>query len=226
MLISLCVPCMNRSYDLKKSLPSMLEAAGNSPPVEIAIVDYNSTDDLAQYIQSVFRMPIPTGVQLLYRKYTARDFFQMAHARNLSVLLSTGDVICIMSADVLPAPDYVAEVRRAFSNGTIWAHGDFPALLSIRRGEFIDAGGFDERFEFYGPEDRDFSARLLRRGLRPTILPRGLLSINRTPNMEKVKNYRLPLSKREMGDQMWAVYLENCKLGVLRANPDGWGAWE
>ena len=46
MLISLCLPCHNRTHDLKRVMPYLLGAANFSPPVEIVVIDYNSQDDL------------------------------------------------------------------------------------------------------------------------------------------------------------------------------------
>ena len=41
---------MNRTYDLKKTLPLTIQAADASPPVEIVVLNYNSKDDLEDYI--------------------------------------------------------------------------------------------------------------------------------------------------------------------------------
>ena len=43
---------MNRCYDLKKSLPYLIESARLSPPVEIFVLNYGSKDDLDEYIKT------------------------------------------------------------------------------------------------------------------------------------------------------------------------------
>ena len=215
MIISLCIPVHNRTYDLKLTLPYLMATANASPPVEILILDYNSQDDLAEYIESVTP---PDGGRLSYVKYTGRSHYHMAHARNLSVKASVGEYIVILSADIYPAKEFIQVAREMIADGYVWMHGKrYTGAIICQRQEFMDAGGYDERFEFYGPEDADLNARLVRRGGKLGLLP-SLLKVIRTPNEEKVKNYRLVLSKREMIDRMKPIYEENTKNHMLVAN--------
>lgn len=218
-LISLCVPVHNRTFDLKMVMSGWIEAANNSPPVEIAILDYNSPDDLYEYIQSL------NNQNIIYRKYSGRSYYHMAHARNLSVLASNGEYISIMSADIYASPNFIVTLREKIATGCIWMYGRHAALLTIKREEFMAAGGFDERFEFYGPEDKDLNDRLRRRGLVPCWFP-NVFGYNKTFDEEKVKNYRLKLSKNRMAIMMWEIYRENMAKGTLVANPEGWGKWD
>jgi len=194
-------------------MPYLLAAAQASPPVEIVILDYNSPDDLAPYIQTLNNQTIN------YMKYTGRSHYHMAHARNLSVQASRGEYIIIMSADIYLAKTFISTVRRMLREGYVWMHGRlYKGAIVCQRQEFIDAGGYDERFEFYGPEDTDLHDRLIRRGAAFALLPNGLLHVIETPNEKKVKNYRLPLSKREMHRRGKTIYEENRRNRVLVAN--------
>lgn len=211
MIISLCIPVHARTYDLKNTMPHLIEAANDSPPVEIVIVDYNSPDGLAEYIETV------PGVA--YVKYTGRDYYHMAHARNLSVTAATGEYIVILSADIYPTIGFLEAAREMVDAGVVWMHDKrYTGVIVCQRQEFIDAGGYDERFEFYGPEDTDLNARLTRRGGKFGYLPNGLLHVIKTPNEEKVKNYRLPLSKRQMYLRMKPIYTENSQASMMVAN--------
>lgn len=218
MLISLCIPVHNRAYDIKLVMPSLIKAANNSPPAEIAILDYNSTDDLYEYVQSL------NDPNIIYRKYSGRSYYHMAHARNLSVLMSSGEYVSIMSADIYVTPNFITIIREKIASGCIWIYGRHAGLIVIRRDEFIAAGGYDERFEFYGPEDKDLNDRLRRRGLTPCWFI-NVFSYNKTFDEEKTKNYRLKLTKREMAEMMYIIYRENIANKILVANPDGWGDW-
>lgn len=227
-LISFCIPVHNRTYDLKKTMPYLIESANASPPVEIMILDYNSPDDLTDYIREVLdSKSLINGNCLSYAKYSGRNYYHMAHARNLSVKASSGSVIVIMSADIYPSSEFVPTIRKMIPHYAWLYDVRYRGVIAIHRQEFIDAGGYDERFEFYGPEDRDLESRLHRRGCQGGILPPGLLNVFSTPDEVKVKNYRLFLSKKEMSRQMRPIYDENVRNNVLVVNLEqGWGQWD
>ena len=218
MLISLCIPVHNRTHDLKAALPFLLIAAKHSPPTEIVIIDYNSQDDLTKYI---FELDDPT---VKYFKYTGRDHYHMAHARNLTIRAAQGEYVVILSADICPAKGFIAIVRDMLKDGYVWMHGQlYTGAIVCQRAELVAAGGYDERFEFYGPEDTDLNDRLTRRGGKFGLLP-PLLNIIPTPNEQKIRNYRLPLSKREMYQRMKPIYEENKAAKTLVANQgQEWG---
>jgi len=229
MLISICIPCMNRAHDLKRTMPSLIAAANASPPVEIAVLDYNSGDDLREYVCKVrWTEPLDWQTPITYRRYTGRDYYHLAHGYNLAVRASTGEYCAIMGTDAVVAPGYIAAVRKLIAEGAVWMRAkDYKGIIVIQRQEFIDAGGYDERFEFYGGEDKDLEARLRRRGAKFGLMPQGLVHTLRTPDSEKTRNYRLPLSKREMMQRGAAIRAENNERGVLIANEGkGWGSWE
>lgn len=228
MIISLCVPCHNRTYDLKVALPTWICAANASPPVEIVILNYNSPDDLETYILDMQKEALKDGNVLVYKKYTGRNYYHMAHARNLSVLASKGEYIVMLSADSLLSENFVQVVRNYLATASpVWMyHQVSQDIIVCKREEFIEAGGYDERFEFYGPEDRDLTARLYRRGGRVEVLPKSIFDRILTPDTEKVKNYRLDISKKEMSRRMRPIYEENVVNHVLIANTEtGWGKW-
>lgn len=220
--VSICVPCGNRAADLKRTLPRMLAAADNSPPAEVVVLDYNSTDGLWNYIRTMLGK-----ARLVYRRYTGRDHYHIAHAYNLAVKASSGDYVAIMGADAVLAPGYVAEARKLIDKGCVWMRGrHYKGIVCVQREEFISAGGYDERFEFYGAEDRDLEARLRRRGGKFGLMPDGVVSVIRTPNARKVRNYRLDLSKAEMSGRNHEIYDQNVTDGVLVANRGKeWGQW-
>lgn len=223
MLISFCIPVHNRLNDLKQTLPAVIEAARYSPPVEVIIVDYNSPDGLADYIARY------QSDCLIYRHYSGRQYYHMAHARNLTVRAAAGEYVIIWSADLYPTkPDLVQRIRRELAlHHYVWIQPEqYSGAIVCERQELIDAGGYDERFEFYGPEDRDLALRLARRGAKFGYLTEGLIEAIRTPNREKIRNYRLSLSKREMADLMRPILEENIRERRLQANGgQTWGEW-
>lgn len=230
MVISLCIPCMNRMHDLKKIMPSLIKAANASPPVQIVILDYNSQDDLFDYVFDIHVVQeklFQGGSSIWYHQFRGRNYFHMAHARNLSVLAAIGDYVVISSTDIELDESFFAVIREHIEkDAPTWLHfKNETGVITIKRDEFIAAGGFDERFEFYGSEDKDLYLRLLRRGAPHVIMPGKLFHAMHTPDEMKIQNYRLKISKREMDERGKVFYYENIKNGVLVANPEGWGSW-
>jgi hypothetical protein len=244
MLLSYCYPCRDRLHSVKQTLPSVIAAAEKSPPVEIVILNYGSTDGLGGWLKE-------NAPQVKHVWYEA-EHFHMAHSRNLSVIMALGEYVISSDAETRVDERLFLGLRRTIEDtgrplirlgrrpssarlakenpggGACdggcrwWTHGVF----CVKRSEFMAAGGFDERFEFYGPEDKDIIHRLRRRGLEyATIDNHKLITNLETPDEEKVKNYRLPLSKREMRKRMGRIYEENEVLGQMKANADGWGRW-
>jgi hypothetical protein len=228
MKISLCVAIHNRNYDFKNVLPSWIKAANASPPVEIVVLNYNSPDDLEEYMNAMKSIELRKGNSLVHLKYTGKDYFHMAHARNLSVLATTGEFFVMLSADCPMSEDFILVLRRIIAeNENFWVTiRKNEGVVGMYKQDFIDAGGYDERFEFYGPEDKDLSARFYRRGFHPITLSIRYVGIILTPNEVKEKNYRLAISKREMGKLMSPIYFKNKEDGVLVANEGKeWGRW-
>lgn len=227
-LISIAVPCGNRLHDLKQTLPYLVETANISPPVEIFILDYASTDGLEDYMKKFIPLvELTPGNSISFKRYPYKDYFHKAHALNLAILSSHGEYFCLLGSDAIPSPNYIKTVRELINDGCIWGHAeDVCGIIFCQREEFIEAGGYDERIEFYGGEDRDLDSRLIRRGSKFGLVPEGLMKVIPTSNNDKIKNYRLPLSKREMTRRTHIILDENNEKGILVANPNGWGKWE
>lgn len=223
MLISLCTPVMNRTSDLKKAMHARILAARASPPVEFVILDYNSRDDLAEYVTT---LELPEGITLTYRKYTGRDHYHQAHAYNLAVLAGSGEYFSLMGADTYPLGEYFDVVRDLAGRGYIWMEdARYKGAIACQKAEFVSAGGFDERFEFYGPEDRDLAVRLAFRGAKKSTLPRGLIGNFPTADAKKMENYRVQMPKLYSSREMRVYFEDNVKRRVTTANPEGWGSW-
>lgn len=228
MLISFCIPCMNRTYDLKKTMPYLIKAAKSNPPIEVVIVDYNSQDELADYIASVKQAE--PDFRLTYRKFSGRNTYHMAHARNLSVMEASGEYVVIFSTDLYPHENFIPTVRQMLkSTGADWLYPGlvYMGVIVLKRSEFIAAGGYDERFELYGPEDKDLNERLTRRGVKNARYSYDLIGIFETSNEDRVKNYRFKMRKRHMSALMRRYYDENNKAKALVVNQGvEWGRWE
>lgn len=225
MLISFCTPCMNRNEDLKTTLPIRIATADSLPPVEIAIVDYNSKDRVSDILNPC----LLTGkTYFTYRRYSGRDTYHAAHANNLAMTLGSGEWVVLVPADVYLHTGYLYALRQRIEEGCIWANTQkkHRSVIAIRKSEFIASGGYDERFEMYGPDDVDLIERLHRRGCKHGIIPDECISSIYTSPAKKIENYRLKISHKELGAMNMPWLEENRRNQVLVANPDGWGKWK
>ncbi len=213
---------MNRLDDFKITFPFMVLAAKASPPVEIAIMDYGSTDGLDEFMESIH----PIGYELTYKRLM-HPYYHVAHARNLAILISHGEWFINMSADTLVTERLVKIVRERIERYRP-IYMDTPILggiMACQRAEFIAAGGFDERIELYGPEDNEFRDRLVRRGAKRCGMPIEATIIP-TSNSKKVENFRPKQgNKSQQSRKMRVIREENVKNNLLVANSEGWGRW-
>jgi hypothetical protein len=189
--------------------------------VEVVIVDYGEQEPI--FVHELTKASIVVPV------YRGRKHYHMAHARNLSIRAASGDYIIITSADIFPRSGFFTAVRaRLAETGATWLYpraprnplaAAFVGVIICRRDALIEAGGYDERFEFYGGEDKDLQARLRRRELYGADYDAdAILDMFRTTNAEKVANYRLALTKTEMMERGAAIYADNVAARALVAN--------
>lgn len=224
MLLSYTLPCgVDRVADLLQTLPAVATAANASPPVQIVVVHYGQPQP---HMPAIDVPRLSPGNQLEVLQYRGRSHFHMAHARNIGIRAARGEFVILSSADVTPAPHYFAALRQQLQEtGAVWLRGPraVPNAYVVQREELLAAGGFDERFEFYGPEDRDLEARLLRRG-GPWAECTGGLSTPHTPRPVKVIGYQPGVSRQEMDRRGRRVLRENDQRGVLTVNEgQDWG---
>lgn len=228
LLISYCIPCGNRAGDLKHVMPLVIRSANNSPPVEILVLDYNSTDDLDDYMESLRDIDLAEGTTISYIKYNKGKYYHNAHARNLVSLAAKGEYIIAAASDIYLEKMFFSRVKKELkASQRSFLRLDSRTMVGIivlKKSEFIEAGGYDERFDLYGSEDRDLNSRLERRGLEYGLIARKYLHTLKNPPEIKGQNYRLNLSKSRMTHEMAKIYQENVENHVLVANQGkAWG---
>lgn len=228
-LISYIIPCMGRLYELEIVMPLVIAAANVSPPIEILVLNYNSPDGLSQYMEELInKTKLTNGNIITHYRYTKPKYYQIAHSRNLASKKAKGEWLLQSAAGIYLEKGFFVKLREFINS----AGADFyridsltmPGVIAIPKEEFIKAGGYDERFEFYGSEDRDLNSRLERRGLKYGLIDRKWLHSLADPVEEKSKNYRLKLSKFAMTKINSKIYAENVEKQVLVANKgNDWG---
>ena len=226
-LISYTIPVHKRHDDFAQALPRVVAAALASPPVQIVVVDYGEQEPLTSIIEPYYKLPIISHIH--YRK---RPHYHMAHARNLSLRASKGIYVTIAAADILPHEHFFATIRTRLDEtqaDVLRSQTDgYIGVITAKREMLMDAGGFDERFEFYGREDKDLLLRLLRRGAKQdTYDLDAMMELIRTPWSAKLQHYRVPLTREDAHRYASLIYDENIRKNVLVANEGfAWGSFD
>ena len=179
MTIGFCTTCKGRTQHIRRTLPQNL---ADNPNAKFIVVDYNDKDGLAEYLKNNHLADMQSGRLVVYQ-YRDTSNFRMAHAKNMAhrlAMLEGADVLVNVDADNFTGPgfdDYVAKQFNGAGSGNffMWSRmvkegqGRLPRGISgrmaVTRDDFILTGGYDERYEAYSPDDKDFKARLLRLGL-------------------------------------------------------------
>jgi hypothetical protein len=158
------------------------------------LLDYNSQDGLAEWVRKECGWMIARG-ELVYYRFTEPGPFRMAHAKNLAHRLGMregADVLVNLDADNFVGEGFAAYVRETFHanpNIFMWSgltKAAVPRLprgvsgrIAVTRSDFTKVGGYDEKYTAWSPDDKDFTARLVKLGLKQQkIEPKYLRAIN------------------------------------------------
>eukprot|EP01012_Entosiphon_sulcatum_P007078 TRINITY_DN13516_c0_g1_i1.p1 TRINITY_DN13516_c0_g1~~TRINITY_DN13516_c0_g1_i1.p1 ORF type:complete len:272 (+),score=43.68 TRINITY_DN13516_c0_g1_i1:54-869(+) len=174
--LSFCITCKNRFHQICKTLPqNLIDNAADQSQIEFVLVDFGSTDGLAEWVVREFRRELQSGYLRFYR--TDRlPYWHAAVAKNTAHRLARGKILTNLDCDNFTGSRGAAFVRQIFeTEGRIVLHQRDPhnkqtagnyGRISYPRSDFLAIGGYDETLLPVGFEDKDVIHRLIRNGLR------------------------------------------------------------
>jgi len=226
--ISLCTTCMGRLHDLKQTLPKNIEDNRDYPNVEFVILDYNSDDGLEDWMRKSMMQHIESGVVAYYRT-TEPKYYSMAHSRNVAFLVAGGDIVNNVDADNWTSTSFAGYVNRLANQcprKAIFAKGKrmLRGRIGFFKDEWEELGGYDERFDGYGHDDKDILYRAWMMGF--TLMWYGGDYVARLKTPRAIKAARMRNKNwRQTEETNKLISEENLRRGRYRAN-DGlrWGA--
>jgi hypothetical protein len=139
------------------------------------LLDYNSKDELAFWVKQNCTTLINEG-RLVYYRYTSPHPFKMAHAKNLAHRLAIregADLLVNVDADNFTGRGFDAWIwvnqntQRYFWSRMVKENGmtrGISGRIAVTREQFLLTGGYDEQFETWSPDDKDFNQRLEKMG--------------------------------------------------------------
>ena len=189
--VSYCITCKNRIEHLRQTLRANLDAENNDPLVEFVLLNYQSEDGLAEWIQANFAAEIASG-RLIHAYHSPAPFFRMTHAKNLAHRVASGDILCNLDADNFLPHGFAQLVRYKFAgcrDGILIKRqlssfafvfdrqirrllhmrrqpSGLSGRIAVHRDLFMRLGGYDERLSAWGGDDLDFTVRARDAGAR------------------------------------------------------------
>jgi len=167
MKVSIVIPTYNEQKVIKKTLDALI--ALTYPGVEIIVVD-DSTDDTPNLVSQYASQ----GVTLIHPGGGGR-----CEARNIGIMKATGDIICVLNADVLLPEDFFERIIPHYKNGA-----DFVVVGSKVTNtrhiyaRYVDCCALKKHHEFPNPDwplwTEGFTCRrdwLIKVGLFPAGFP-------------------------------------------------------
>lgn len=196
--ICFCITCKGRLGHIEKTLPQNIK---DNPDAKFILLNYNSQDNLLNYIKSNHKKDIDKGKLILYT-YPEPKKFHMAHAKNMAHrlgIMEGGDILCNLDADNYTGHRFDKYIENFFlltKDEFLYAKmikGVLPRGISgrivVTKQQFLNAGGYDEKYNTYSPDDKDFNARLLRLGYTRKEIPNQYLQAIRHTDKMRFKDY-------------------------------------
>lgn len=233
--IAFCITVKGRTQHLKETLPGNLADNADYDNLVFVILDYNSPDDLELYLQTFHSGAIERGRIVVYKNYLA-GAFRMAHAKNMAHrcgMLEGADILVNLDADNFTGPGFARYIADRFTCEEavfLWApmqKGKMDRGISgrivVNSHDYMKAGGYDERFRTWSPDDKDFNIRLRRMGITALEIEQRYLSAVRHTDKMRFKDYpeaeSIPYESNEPKDTgTTCVNFEGYGVGIVWRN--------
>jgi hypothetical protein len=175
MVIGFCSVCMNRGWQLSKTLPENLAVLRGTDHF-LALCDYNSSDE-TECVVRTFQEDIERGT-LIYFRTPEPSRFHASKAKNTAhrlALRRKPDILFNLDADNYLLPETIELVRSTFEGQEgvyLWnwkmgpeGEGSF-GRIAVAIGDWLRVGGYDEGLLGVLWHDMDLLSRLRAAGLR------------------------------------------------------------
>lgn len=161
---------MDRLEHLQATYIKNIQDNTRYPNIEFVLLNYSCPNEKTEpWISDQLMQYINDGT-LTYLYYPDADYFDPSHARNLSMLAASGDIVCNLDADNFTGPNFAIFVYKVLSHAPCYIRGpityDVAGRVCMWKEHFLKVGGYDERMQGWGGEDGDITSRLRMLGLK------------------------------------------------------------
>lgn len=215
-MIVFCTTCKGRAPHVKLTLPRNLADNRDHEDCKFVLLDYNSPDDLAAYLKLNHWPDIVSGRLAVYSMLPGPDGpipFRMAHAKNLAHrcgLLEGADILVNLDADNYTGPGFAAYVAAQMAErGTyLWSRMQKGVLargisgrIAVTAHAFLKLGGYNEKYDTWSPDDKDFNARLQRFGYAGREIDERFLEA--IPHNDKIRFREYQHAQTDQGEDFF-----------------------
>ena len=175
--IAFATTCRGRVQHLRDTLPRNLADNVNYENAVFVVLSYGDRDGLDEFMRSSEVMGHIESGRVVYYNFPEPTKFEMGKAKNIAhrcAMREGGFILVNLDADNFTCPgfaSYVADQYQSDKNCFLWAHmlkGVLPrginGRLALTKHAFLNAGGYDEKFDSWGKDDKDLNLRLRRLG--------------------------------------------------------------
>jgi Sulfotransferase domain/N-terminal domain of galactosyltransferase len=212
--IGFCTTVKGRTPHLKLTLPANLRDNADYPNCVFVILDYESPDDLLEYLSTAHAADIASGRVVVYSYKNGGGPFEMAPAKNLAHrcgIIEGAEILVNLDADNYTGRGFASYIADQYAKKGpdlfMWARmikgvmvRGINGRLIVTRDQFINVGGYDERYKTWERDDKDMNERLCRMGYRSEEIDPQFLLGERHSNKLRFKEYPHIRAKCDSGD--------------------------
>ena len=222
--ISFCTTVMNRFDHLKQTFLRNIEDNINYPCVEFVLLNYNCPDTrMDEWVKSELQTYLEQNKVCYYRFHDGTSQFRPSHARNLAFRLAQHEIVCNVDADNFTGEGFAEYVSAMFRNKSIFLRGPIDrrgvaGRICCLKKDWERAGGYDERFSYWGVEDSDLDGRFRLLGLqKKTILQEKYCNCILHSNEVRAQHYPVDIKTSYHANKQ----LEYSNRETKTVNPNG-----
>lgn len=168
--ISFCTVSMNRLHHLKLTLQKNILDNIGYKNLEFVLLDYSSTDDIAEWVKTELNEYSQTGLLKFYQ-HAGAELFDRSHSRNMAFRLASGEILCNVDADNFLGAGFANYINKIFTKNDgsgesnffltpEYTYRDVIGRLVIKKSDFESSKGYNESMKGYGFEDLELYDRL------------------------------------------------------------------
>lgn len=215
--LSFCISIMNRLYQLKQTLRKNLDDNVKfKNDIDFILVDFNSNDDIINYIKTNFKNELEDGYLKFYHTKDLQ-YWKSPVAKNTTHQLSDAKFICNLDCDNYVGKDGAKILLDCIKNNdenilihqssNIFGYGNM-GRITLSKNNFLNLGGYDESLLPMSHQDGDLVNRAKIYGLK-------YININDSEYNKTIKNSKEESIKNCYGN---LDYVKMMKINNLISN--------